>query len=255
MVTDNLDQPTSQATPLQQYTALIILGVIGAEFCRHTNKKGSDVNVMDSGVARQVAKALQAVILDRPQASLSLATSWRRSAVDLMGRGFHLWSNHVTISRILSGLLELCLLAPLSKKTNGSSKVSLSNQMMGLAARKALSLMVISAPRLLIDTLAKEVLCFLQSTHTMHYPHSTLHPVPVGIATPQPTSGITMGGEDLLLNSKNEILSLLETAVDKSHQDVSLMLVDVVDILLFCMSPDQLKKDKNLFEMIPIFKR
>ena len=48
---------------------------------------------------------------------------------------------------------------------------------------------------------------------------------------------------------------LMDTAVDKCNYDVSIHLVEVVDILLFCVSAEHLKKDKNLTDLIPALKR
>ena len=164
---EECDPSQTSATPIQQYTALIILGVIGAEFCRATDSskagKNADLEAMESGVARQVAKALQSVILEKPQPGLSLGTSWRRSAVDLMGRGFHLWSSFISAPHIIMALLDLCSLCPRGQEGGATS----SNLLMGGVARKALSLMVITSARLIIETLSKEVLYFLQvSPHT-----------------------------------------------------------------------------------------
>ena len=89
----------------------------------------------------------------------------------------------------------------------------------------------------------------------MHFPHSTLHPVPVGISTPTPTPGITTPGESLLPRVKGDVMLLMDTAVDKCNYDVSIHLVEVVDILLFCVSAEHLKKDKNLTDLIPALKR
>ena len=245
---------TSSATPIQQYTALVILGIVGSEFCCHRNSTSkSKTEVMDVGVARQVSKALQAVILEKPKPSLSLATSWRRSASDLMGRGFSLWANYISPAKIIMGLLELCQLTPLSKA--GSSHVPAGSRMMSNTSRKSLSLMTIAEPQLIITTLSREVLSYLQASHTMHYPHSTLHPLPVGIATPTPSSGITSPGVELLPKAKSDVMLLMETALDKCSNDVSILLVEVVDIMLFCLSTEQLKKERNLMDLLPSLKK
>jgi WD40 repeat protein len=250
---DEAQPQSTVASPFQQYTALVILGVVGSEFCNHGDSKSKGDEVMDGGVARQVAKALQSVILEKPKPSLSLGTSWRRSAVDLMGRGFNLWSKYVSASRIIMGLLELCQLNPFSK--TGSSSVSIGSRMMANTSRKSLSLMTIAKPQLMISTLSREVLTHLQASHIIHYPHSTLHPLPVGIATPTPTAGITASGIDLLLKAKPDVMVLMETALEKCIQDVTIMLVEVVDIMLFCLTAEQLKKEKHLMELIPSLRK
>ena len=48
---------------------------------------------------------------------------------------------------------------------------------------------------------------------------------------------------------------LMDTAVDKCSHDVSIHLVEVVDILLFCVSAEHLKRERNLLELVPALRR
>lgn len=107
--------PTQQ----QQATSLIILGMIGAEFCSEVDKaqlmrrksdygkagkRGSvqvvELENMDPAIARQTAKTLQAVLLEKPSSKASLHSNLRCSAAELIGRGFHLWEKYVDVAQV-----------------------------------------------------------------------------------------------------------------------------------------------------------
>lgn len=96
----------------QQSTALIILGMIGAEFyegdklqsrrksSHETEVKVPSVDVMDPGVARKTGKALQRVLLEKPHAKSTLHSNLRCSAAELLGRGFQLWEKYIDIPQV-----------------------------------------------------------------------------------------------------------------------------------------------------------
>ena len=97
--------PTQQ----QQTTALIILGMIGAEFSdekqpRHhkgaEKRDSTHVDVMDPHIARQTAKTLQGILLEKPHAKSPLHSNLRCSAAELLGRGFQLWEKYVDIPQV-----------------------------------------------------------------------------------------------------------------------------------------------------------
>lgn len=96
----------------QQSTALIILGMIGAEFhegdrtpasrrkSSHEVKSAVPMDVMDPGVARRTGKALQRVLLEKPHAKSTLHSNLRCSAAELLGRGFQLWEKYIDIPQV-----------------------------------------------------------------------------------------------------------------------------------------------------------
>ena len=96
--------PTQQ----QQTTALIILGMIGAEFSdekqyhkvKGAEKGAAPIEVMDPAIARQTAKTLQGILLERPHAKSPLHSNLRCSAAELLGRGFQLWEKYVDIPQV-----------------------------------------------------------------------------------------------------------------------------------------------------------
>ena len=100
--------PTQQ----QQTTALIILGMIGAEFNEEKqphHHKGAEkwggattphIDVMDPHIARQTAKTLQGILLEKPHSKAPLHSNLRCSAAELLGRGFQLWEKYVDIPQV-----------------------------------------------------------------------------------------------------------------------------------------------------------
>ena len=110
----DLDSFIPAPSQQQQSTALIILGMIGAEFQEGTTpqsrrKASQDVegeakldskSVMEPGVARKTGKALQRVLLEKPHAKSPLHSNLRCSAAELLGRGFQLWEKYIDIPQV-----------------------------------------------------------------------------------------------------------------------------------------------------------
>jgi len=69
-----------------------------------TGKRGSvqvvELENMDPAIARQTAKTLQAVLLEKPSSKASLHSNLRCSAAELIGRGFHLWEKYVDVAQV-----------------------------------------------------------------------------------------------------------------------------------------------------------
>lgn len=111
----------------KQSTAVIILGVIGAEFGQDisietgTNgkkttpeqqqrRKSSIVEgfgIGNNNLARLTAMALTHLLLAPPTPKLPAYTPLRRAAIDLIGRGFTVWEPYLDVSKVLLGLLEI----------------------------------------------------------------------------------------------------------------------------------------------------
>lgn len=273
---DETDSYFFEAIPTQQQqaTALIILGMIGAEFHseeqsakRRTSdhigsaRKGAEGESMDPNVARLTAKALQNMLLEKPHAKSPLYSNLRCSSAELLGRGFQLWEKYVDIPQVVMGLLDMviqyCPEGERSEvrfpKARGSS--SKSAKFASEVARKALNLMIILRPVTIVTTLAKEVATYLASQHVTHFPHSSLQPVQVGVTPPPSTSGIVTPSTSLLPSSKEEILDLMRTVVEKCSQQVALQLLEVVDVALYCLDHELLKKRNLLMEVLPSLAR
>lgn len=94
----------------QQCTALIILGMIGAEFHegdrtpvtrrKQETPSSEPKDVMEPGVARKTGKTLQRVLLEKPHSRSTLHSNLRCSAAELLGRGFQLWEKYIDIPQV-----------------------------------------------------------------------------------------------------------------------------------------------------------
>jgi hypothetical protein len=258
--------PTQQ----QQTTALIILGMIGSEFCegeklkRRTaydgNRRGrghsAEHEIMDQAVARVTAKTLQAALLEKPSSKAPLHSNLRCSAAELLGRGFHLWEKYVDIPQVVMGLLDLAVHRhpPDSTHHGTTGSTNKYTRFASEVAHKALNLMILVRPVTMVATLAKEVAMFLASQHISHAPHSSHQPIQVGVTPPPSTAGIITPSNALLPHAKMEILNMMKTVIEKCSQQVSLQLLEVMDVVLFCLEQDQVKK-KNLLELFPVISK
>ena len=108
----------------KQTTAVVLLGVIGAEFGQDiTTEPTKDKKVTDqrrkssvvegfgignNNLARLTSMALSHLLLAPATAKLPAYTPLRRAAIDLIGRGFTVWEPYLDVSKVLLGLLEMC---------------------------------------------------------------------------------------------------------------------------------------------------
>ena len=132
-------------------------------------------------MARQTAKTLQAVLLDKPIRKNSLYSSMRCSAAELVGRGFHVWENHIDVPLVVMGLLDLVVHHSLYGMTieDKQSRKYKEVKFMREIAKRALNLMVLLRPVTIVDVLAKEVTLYLGAHHSSPFPHSTLPAIQV----------------------------------------------------------------------------
>ena len=193
-----LESSSPIPTQQQQSTALIILGMIGAEFSavgkpkikkKSTGKSATDFEPMDTTIARQTAKTLQAVLLEQPATKSALHSYLRCSAAELLGRGFNLWEKYVDVAQVVMGLLDLAIqYSPAlaagndedkAKKNPSKHNAIKSTKFASEVARKALNLMILLHPVTMVTTLGKEVSTFLVSQHIYHFPNSSIQPAQV----------------------------------------------------------------------------
>lgn len=231
----------------KQATAIVLLGVIGAEFGAEiepprlpsrprTSGQAPDGFGLTSGgsnysLARHTCKALTFLLLQPPSPKLPAHSTIRRTAIDLIGRGFTVWEPYMDVSAVLMGLLELC----------ADAEKQLANITMGLplnpaadsarSARHALSLIATARPPAFITTIAKEVhrhtAMQSQGSQSQQNIHTTA-----------------------LARAKAEILRVIEILVEKMPSDVVDLLVEVMDIIMYCIEGSLVKK-KGLSECFP----
>ncbi|XP_074851855.1 WD repeat-containing protein 7 isoform X3 [Carettochelys insculpta] len=237
---------TSYEERRKQATAIVLLGVIGAEFGaeieppklltrpRSSSQIPEGFGLTSGGsnysLARHTCKALTFLLLQPPSPKLPPHSTIRRTAIDLIGRGFTVWEPYMDVSAVLMGLLELC----------ADAEKQLANITMGLplspaadsarSARHALSLIATARPPAFIATIAKEVhrhTALAANTQSQQNIHTTT-----------------------LARAKGEILRVIEILIDKMPTDVVDLLVEVMDILMYCLEGSLVKK-KGLQECFP----
>ncbi|XP_044287185.1 WD repeat-containing protein 7 isoform X1 [Varanus komodoensis] len=230
----------------KQATAIVLLGVIGAEFGAEIEPPklltrprsssqipegfGSTSGGSNYSLARHTCKALTYLLLQPPSPKLPPHSTIRRTAIDLIGRGFTVWEPYMDVSAVLMGLLELC----------ADAEKQLANITMGLplspaadsarSARHALSLIATARPHAFITTIAKEV-----------HRHTALQ------ANTQSQQNIHT---TTLARAKGEILRVIEILIEKMPSDVVELLVEVMDIIMYCLEGSLVKK-KGLQECFP----
>ncbi|CAG9764387.1 unnamed protein product [Ceutorhynchus assimilis] len=231
----------------KQSTAVILLGVIGAEFGqditntdnskKRTNddrRKSSVAEGFGSGnnnLARLTAMALSHLLLAPSSSRLPAHIPLRRAAIDLIGRGFTVWEPFLDISKVLLGLLELCSEADklVPSMTYGLPLTPQADSCR--TARHALTLIATARPAAYITTMAKEVARY----NAMQQNAQTLN--------------INMSN-NVLHKAKPEILRGVELLIEKMQTEMSDLLVQLMDIILHCLDPSQLK-NKGLQDVFP----
>uniref|UniRef100_A0A0N5A9D2 WD_REPEATS_REGION domain-containing protein n=1 Tax=Syphacia muris TaxID=451379 RepID=A0A0N5A9D2_9BILA len=201
-----------------QATAIILLGVVAAEFPEEMNKME---------LSRDTALCLLELLVSPSTDLLPLVSPLRRAAIDLIGRGFAAYQPHLDISKVLLGLLDL---ASSNEKFPGDYGPVLPPAVDACrTARHALSLIATSRPPALITALSKEVTRYNSAAQHQTIQHTVTSP---------------------LLKSRNEVLYLIEILANKQYSDVADLIIPVGEILVHCLDTSLLKH-KTLAEIFP----
>ncbi|XP_008202181.1 WD repeat-containing protein 7 isoform X3 [Nasonia vitripennis] len=229
----------------KQTTAVVLLGVIGAEFGQdvttNNQKRDNDqrrkssvvegFGIGNNNLSRLTSIALTHLLYAPNSQKLPLHTALRRAAIDLIGRGFTVWEPYLDVSRVLLSLLEMCCDADklVPSMTYGLPLTPAADSCR--TARHALTLIATARPAAFITTMAREVARY----NTLQQNAQTLN--------------INLGAS-VLARAKPEILRIVEQLIDKMQSEMSDLLVEVMDIILHCLDPGHLKT-KPLNEVFP----
>ncbi|XP_064472350.1 WD repeat-containing protein 7-like isoform X2 [Ornithodoros turicata] len=228
----------------KQSTAIVLLAVIGAEYgheIEQSKRRTADDQKKKSLVvdgfgpigplAWHTSQALAYLLLMPPSPSLPAHTNLRRAAIDLIGRGFTVWEAYLDVSRVLLALLELCCdsdkLVP--SMSYGLPLTPAADSCR--TARHALSLIATARPPAFITSLAREVARYNTLAQNAQSLNISLH-------------------QTVLSRARPEILRIVELLIDKMQTEVAELLVEVMDIVIHCLDPTQLKM-KGLVEIFP----
>ncbi|GFS16350.1 WD repeat-containing protein 7 [Elysia marginata] len=243
----------------KQATAIVMLGVIGAEFghemepSRSKSEEGKRTanggkgtvegfSLTNYSLSRHTSKALTFLLLQPPSPRLPLHTPIRRAAIDLIGRGFTVWEPYLDVSSVLLGLLELSIDAhKLIPRLGNRFRSRHAFTTYGLplspaadacrSARHALSLIATARPPAFVITMAKEVARYNALAQTAQHQHAHLHGT-------------------VLARASAEILHVIELLVEKIPNDVADLIVEAMDVTMFCLDLATLKA-KGLPELFP----
>jgi hypothetical protein len=225
----------------KQAMAIVMLGVIGAEFGASIEGRVDDwtgivegFGITNNSHARSTSKALTFLLLQPPSPNLPAYSLLRRAAVDLLGRGFAVWEPHLDISAVLLGLLELCV--------DGDSLVPSMTCGLPLSARAdacrtarhGLALIATARPPAFIITMAKEVARYnalTQNVQAQHHHQSQLY-------------------NSVLVRGRAEILHIIELLIEKIPNDIADLLVEVMDVTVHCLDQTAIR-NKGLQEVFP----
>ncbi|KAL6725465.1 hypothetical protein Aduo_007515 [Ancylostoma duodenale] len=203
-----------------QATAIILLGVVGAEF-------GDELNRAD--LTRATALSLLELLVAAPSPLLPVHSPLRRAAIDLLGRGFVHWEPHLEISKVVLGLLDL---AANTEKQPPPSIIGAPLSPIADAcrtARHALTLIATARPTALLSALSMEVARYNSAAQHQTIQHTVVSP---------------------LLRSRSEVLRIIEELSEKRYAEVVEMMLPVGDILVHCLDTSLLKQ-KTLSDVFP----
>ena len=92
---------------------------------------------------------------------MSLHTNLRRYAIDLIGRGFHLWEKYLNIPLVLIGLLDLAIQWPMNRLMSAALRDvdsdNIAKALTSNLAHKPLITMVMAQPSSIISALAPRI--------------------------------------------------------------------------------------------------
>lgn len=108
----------------KQTTAVVLLGVIGAEFGQDVTttsqkrdneqrRKSSIVEgfgIGNNNLARHTSMALTHLLHAPHSPKLPLHTALRRAAIDLIGRGFTVWEPYLDVSKVRTNIVKLVVI-------------------------------------------------------------------------------------------------------------------------------------------------
>ncbi|XP_031568351.1 WD repeat-containing protein 7-like [Actinia tenebrosa] len=251
----------------RQATAIVLMGVIGAEFqgevevyekrnggnSKAKARKGNETeaSIMDYNTVRHTGKALMYLLLKTPSSKQTAHTSVRRAAIDLIGRGFTIWEPYMDVSAVLLALLELSAddkYRDLSFKKGLPLSPAADTRR---SARHALSLIATARPSVFIATIAKEVARSVSTLSSMSFNQPSPSAISVySHVRHQPSQNAEVQTTSVLNRSKREILRIIDLMIEKTQQEVVDLLTDVVDVVAYCLDQKSIK-ERGLTELFP----
>ena len=243
-INDYLSDPEALIKAKEYFTALIILSVIAAEFTDYghefvsTPSESSYREVLSKQEMEHVALSLQGILCCPQSSSCSLQGALRRTAAELIAKGFNFFCNYLDVPSVLMSLFEITVTHPVNTL---EEPMSVDYQLARSIAMRALTNIFLARADEMIDVLAKEVSTYTQFIGSTH----SLIPVP-GHEHQEPdiAAGISKSGLHLLPRSRKFLLKILEDLLKKRLPHVFLKIVEFMQLVIFCVGSDELRSRK-----------
>ena len=243
-ITDYLSDPGALIKAKEYFTALIILSVIAAELTDYGHNfvsspsESSHREVLSKQEMEHVALSLQGILCCPQSSSCSLQGALRRTAAELIAKGFNCFCSYLEVPSVLVSLFEITVTHPVNTV---EEPMSVDYQLARSIAMRALNNIFLARADEMIDVLAKEVSTYTQFIGSTH----SLIPVP-GHEHQEPdiAAGISKSGLQLLPRSRKFLLKILEDLLKKRLPHVLLKIVEFMQLVIFCVGSDELRSRK-----------
>ncbi|CAF1110946.1 unnamed protein product [Adineta steineri] len=226
----------NQQYKTQQLLSIILIGIVGARYGQEV-EQSKQANTLIKGftvdspeMILKLSRVLTSLLSPSNFDHIPLHSFIRRTAIDLIGRGYTIWEPYIDIGQVLLTLLDLCAISDSSTVTsNVLSGILTPKSDTCLTARTALTLIATSRSNVVIITLAREI-----AKHAL-VQSGTASSSTARTVTPSQTS-ITIKNEQ-----KNDILRLIKILIEKCPHDVADLILEVTDITLNCIDLSTLR--------------
>jgi len=233
----NTPQLSRQEAQKRQGTAIVMLGVLGAEFGQsvisdHSSSSAlSDASFLEGfsganmSLARYTCQALSYLLLHPPPGPDKQAGELRRAAIHLIGRGFTVWEPYMDITKVILALLEVASDTKVDSDLMFNGLPLMPEMDLLQTTHYTLTQIATTRPSLFITSLAREIARFSALMAATQGPPGSLSHIPSAV----------------LARSKTEILRNVEILMDKQHHEVDKLLLETMDIVIHCLDPGVLK--------------
>ncbi|CAF0780863.1 unnamed protein product [Adineta ricciae] len=234
----------NQQYKTQQMLSIILIGIIGARYgqeveqTKQSNAPIKGFTVDSPEMILKLSRILTSLLSPSNFDHIPIHTVIRRTAIDLIGRGYTIWEPYLDIGQVLLTLLDLCAISDSTTISSKQPNIYTSSVISGiltpktdtcLTARTALTLIATSRSNVVIITLAREI-----AKHVLSQSGQTSSSAARTAAPSQTT--LTIRNEQ-----KHEILRLIKILIEKCPHDVAELIIEVTDIILNCIDLSTLR--------------
>ncbi|XP_075258711.1 WD repeat-containing protein 7-like isoform X2 [Convolutriloba macropyga] len=238
-------QLSRQEAQKRQGTAIVMLGVLGAEFGQSVSDNSHSSSLSDASflegfsganmsLARYTCQALSYLLLHPPPGPDRQYGELRRAAIHLIGRGFTVWEPYMDITKVILALLEVASDTKVDYELMFNGLPLLPEMDLLQTTHYTLTQIATTRPALFITSLSREIARFSALMAATQGPPGNLSHIPSAV----------------LARSKTEILRNIEILMDKQHHEVEKLLLETMDIVIHCLDPGVLK-NKMLKTVFP----